>query len=108
MSGKVVVVVTLLAALLASSASSAPEESNILRKLLVKKERMSETSNKQEPAPRTERRAHLSGDEREIMTKQIMQAISGMSWVGQRKFSGCVVAVVVSIRGSCYFLRFMF
>lgn len=90
MSGKVILMFALTAALLVSSAASSPEsftagearQSNLLQKLLVKKEKMRDSSSRQEPGPQTlsarmERRAHLSEDEREIMTKQIMQAITG-------------------------------
>ena len=82
MSGKVIVVFTLLVVLLVSSATSSPADTkgtNVLQQLLAKTVKV-----RQQPAPqahsaRTERRAHLSEDEREIVTKQIMQAISGMS-----------------------------
>ncbi|XP_070827924.1 gastrin/cholecystokinin-like peptide [Chaetodon trifascialis] len=86
MSGKVFVVCALLVALLVSSAASSPgeaKETNILQQLLAKREKVRVLTGIQEPAPRAhsaraERRAHLSEDEREIMTKQIMQAISEM------------------------------
>ncbi|XP_040892743.1 gastrin/cholecystokinin-like peptide [Toxotes jaculatrix] len=91
MSGKVVVVFALLVALLVCGAASSPEspaagevtESHTLRQLLAKKEKGRGSTHRQELAPQThtarmERRAHLSEDEREIMTKQIMQAISEM------------------------------
>lgn len=86
MSGKVTVVFALLVVLLVSSAASSPVEgkdTNVLRQLLAKREKVNELGVRQEPAPwadpaRMERRAHLSEDEREIMTKQVMQAISGM------------------------------
>ncbi|XP_070711084.1 gastrin/cholecystokinin-like peptide [Pempheris klunzingeri] len=87
MSRKVVVVFALLVALLGCSAGSSPgkaEETNILQQLLAKREKVRDSSGRQELAPRAahparmERRAHLSEDEREIMTKQIMQAISEM------------------------------
>ncbi|XP_030599261.1 gastrin/cholecystokinin-like peptide [Archocentrus centrarchus] len=89
MSGKVIVVFALLVALLVSGAASSPEasaagetkETNVLRQLLAKHETLKDSAGKQRQAPRTnsarvERRTHLSDDEREIMTKQIMQAIS--------------------------------
>lgn len=86
MSGKVIVVFALLAALLVSGAASSPgeaEDTNVLQQLLAKREKVRGAAGRQEPAPqghsaRVERRPHLSEDEREIMTKQIMQAISGM------------------------------
>ncbi|TKS69108.1 hypothetical protein D9C73_003172 [Collichthys lucidus] len=86
MSGKVTVVFALLVVLLVSSAASSPGEAkdtNVLRQLLAKREKVNELGVRQEPAPwanpaRMERRAHLSEDEREIMTKQVMQAISEM------------------------------
>ncbi|XP_026216243.1 gastrin/cholecystokinin-like peptide [Anabas testudineus] len=91
MAGKVITAIILIAALLVSSAACSPEssaagaarESNILQKLLAKRGTMRDSSSRREPAPQTlsarmERRAHLSEDEREIMTKQIMQAISEM------------------------------
>ncbi|KAM9362576.1 uncharacterized protein ABDE67_008052 [Symphorus nematophorus] len=83
MSGKVIVALALLVALLVSGAASSPaeaKETNVLQQLLARTEKV---RGRQQPAPqahsaRTERRAHLSEDEREIMTKQIMQAISEM------------------------------
>ncbi|XP_038140653.1 gastrin/cholecystokinin-like peptide [Cyprinodon tularosa] len=77
MAGKIVLVFALLAALLVSNCASSPESSaavetkerNVLQQLLAKREKVRESA-------RAERRAHLSEDEREIMTKQIMQAIS--------------------------------
>ncbi len=87
MSGKIMVAFALLVALLVSSAASSPGEAtgtNALQQLLTQREKVRGTAGRHEPAPqahsaRTERRARLSEDEREIMTKQIMQAISGMS-----------------------------
>ncbi|XP_005925193.2 cholecystokinin isoform X1 [Haplochromis burtoni] len=86
MSGKVFVVFALLVALLVSGAASPTEtgeteETNVLKQLLAKHEMAKDSAGRQRQAPRThsarvERRAHLSVDEREIMTKQIMQAIS--------------------------------
>ncbi|XP_003453823.1 gastrin/cholecystokinin-like peptide [Oreochromis niloticus] len=86
MSGKVFVVFALLVALLVSGAASSPEtgeteKTNVLKQLLAKHEMAKDSAGRQRQAPRThsarvERRAHLSHDEREIMTKQIMQAIS--------------------------------
>lgn len=75
-----------LVALLVSSAASLPGEvkdSDVLQRLLAKKERVRDMGGRPQPVPpahagRQERRAHLSEDEREIVTKQIMQAISGM------------------------------
>lgn len=86
MSGKVIVVFALLVALLVFSAAGEAEETK-LQQLLAKREKVRGSADRQKPAPqaspaRMERRAHLSEDEREIMTKQIMQAISGMLWVG--------------------------
>lgn len=89
MSGKVIVMSALLVALLVSSAASSPgeaTETDALQRLLAKRERARDLSGRQQPAPqahmaRVERRAHLTEDEREIATKQIMQAISGMLWV---------------------------
>ncbi|XP_030286719.1 gastrin/cholecystokinin-like peptide [Sparus aurata] len=86
MSGKVFVVITLLVALLVSSAASSPveaKETTMLQQLLDKREKVKDLGGRQDRAPpafaaRVERRAHLSEDEREIMTKQIMQAISEM------------------------------
>ncbi|XP_037619336.1 gastrin/cholecystokinin-like peptide [Sebastes umbrosus] len=84
MSGKVIVVFALLAALLVCSAAREAKEAHLLKQLLAKRERVGGSAGRQEPAPqapsaRMERRAHLSEDEREIMTKQIMQAISEMT-----------------------------
>ncbi|XP_035516203.1 gastrin/cholecystokinin-like peptide [Morone saxatilis] len=87
MSGKVIMGFALLVALLVSTAASSPveaKETNVLQQLLAKREKMTDLAGRQEPAPRAhsaarlERRAHLSEDEREIVTKQIMQAISEM------------------------------
>nr|XP_043885080.1 cholecystokinin [Solea senegalensis] len=86
MSGKVLVMFALLAALVVSGADSAPaesQESSTLHQLLADKEKTRDWSRRQDLAPQTQsarmlRRAHLSEDEREIMTKQIMQAISEM------------------------------
>lgn len=95
MSGKALVVFALLAALLLSTAASSPESSaagdaevtNRLQQLLAQRQAARESAHRQEVAPqthsaRTERRAHLSEREREIMTKQVMQAISGMLLAG--------------------------
>lgn len=97
MSGKVFVVITLLVALLVSSAASSPveaKETTMLQQLLDKREKVKDLGGRQDRAPpafaaRVERRAHLSEDEREIMTKQIMQAISGMLGVWVVKFLNC-------------------
>ncbi|XP_040002102.1 uncharacterized protein LOC120800234 isoform X2 [Xiphias gladius] len=91
MSGEVVVVFALMAALVVSGAASSPEssaagegkETNTLHRLLAKREKVRDLALRQGLAPQTrsgrmERRAHLSEDEREIMTKQVMQAISEM------------------------------
>ncbi|XP_059208976.1 cholecystokinin [Centropristis striata] len=83
MSGKLIVLCALLVALLVSSAAVEAEESHVLQQLLAKRDRGRDSAGRQELAPqassaRMERRAHLSEDEREIMTKQIMQAISEM------------------------------
>lgn len=85
MSGKVIFMCALVA-LLVSSAASLPGEAkdtDVLQRLLAKKERVRDMGSRPQPVPpahtaRQERRAHLSEDEREIVTKQIMQAISGM------------------------------
>ncbi|XP_034397815.1 gastrin/cholecystokinin-like peptide [Cyclopterus lumpus] len=81
MSRKVIVVFALLVALLPPSAAGEPKETPLLRQLLANRETVRSLAGRQEPAPqapsaRMERRAHLSENEREIMTKQIMQAIS--------------------------------
>ncbi|XP_032419850.1 uncharacterized protein LOC116720598 isoform X2 [Xiphophorus hellerii] len=81
MSRKVILVFALLVALIASDSAAAPQSAaagqakgaDVLQRLLAKREKAREAS-----APRAERRAHLSEDEREIMTKQVMQAIAGM------------------------------
>lgn len=84
MSGKVVLLFTLLAVLLAAAASSAGHTKNtdVLQQLLAKRAKVRVPSGAQQPEPepkaaRVERRVQLSDDEREIVTKQIMQAISG-------------------------------
>ena len=79
-------VFALLVALLVSDAASSPEtsaaggdkETNVLRQLLAKREKARDSAGRLMPVSRAERRAHLSEDDREIMTKQIMQALSGM------------------------------
>ncbi|XP_026159832.1 gastrin/cholecystokinin-like peptide [Mastacembelus armatus] len=89
MPGKLMLVFAFLAVLLLSSAASLPEsflareaqDTNIRQQLLSKTEKAKDPAGRQNPAPqplpaRMERRAHLSEDEREIVTKQIMQAIS--------------------------------
>ncbi|XP_029353193.1 gastrin/cholecystokinin-like peptide [Echeneis naucrates] len=73
MPGKVTVVFALLVALLISGAAFSPDtgeakDTSTLQQLLARREAAR--------LARPERRAHLSEDEREIMTKQIMQAIS--------------------------------
>ncbi|KAF3687310.1 hypothetical protein EXN66_Car002982 [Channa argus] len=87
MSGKVLVVFALLVSSAASSpvSSAAGEAKNTrtLQQLLGKMQRARDPSVRQELAPqsvsaRMERQTHISEDNREIMTKQIMQAISEM------------------------------
>ncbi|XP_042341204.1 gastrin/cholecystokinin-like peptide [Plectropomus leopardus] len=83
MSGKGIVLCALLVALLASCAAGESDETNLLQKFLAKRENVRGSVVRQELAPqahsaRVVRRAHLSEDEREIVTKQIMQAISEM------------------------------
>ncbi|XP_078124580.1 uncharacterized protein LOC144529389 [Sander vitreus] len=97
MSGKVIVVFALLVALLVFSAAEEAEETNLLQQLLAKREKVRGSTDRQKPAPqaspaRMERRAHLSEDEREIMTKQIMQAISEMNseCMSDRDYQGWV------------------
>ncbi|TNN71249.1 hypothetical protein EYF80_018597 [Liparis tanakae] len=80
MSMKVVVVLALLLALLPPPAAGEAEKTPLLRQLLANREAASRREPPppppQVPSARMERRARLSEDEREIMTKQIMQAIS--------------------------------
>ncbi|XP_041839494.1 gastrin/cholecystokinin-like peptide [Melanotaenia boesemani] len=84
MSRSIIVLFALLGALLVSGAASSAEtpaaqeskEVNVLKQILAKREKMRDSSDRLKPAMRAERRAHLSEDSREIMTKQIMQAIS--------------------------------
>ncbi|CAJ1053702.1 gastrin/cholecystokinin-like peptide isoform X3 [Xyrichtys novacula] len=80
MSGKVILVFALLVALLVSGEASSPREAKDthgLKQLLDKRAKVRDSVGREEPAlRRTQRRTHLSEDEREIMTKQIMQAIS--------------------------------
>lgn len=85
MSGKGLIVSTLLAVLLAATAVASaghPQKTDVLQQLLAQRDRVRVPSGDQQPEPqpqpaRVERRVQMSGDEREIMTKQIMQAISG-------------------------------
>ncbi|XP_014865171.1 PREDICTED: cholecystokinin-like [Poecilia mexicana] len=79
MSRKVILVFALLVALITSHSAASPQSAaagqakgaDVLQRLLAKREEAREAS-----ATRAERRAHLSEDEREIMTKQVMQAIA--------------------------------
>lgn len=85
MSGNAAVVFTLLAALLVATAASSAghaKKTDALQQLLAKREKVRLPGGDEQPEPepkpaRAERRVQLSDDEREIMTKQIMQAISG-------------------------------
>lgn len=76
-------VFTLLAVLLAATATASAgrtKKTDVLQQLLAKREKGTVLSGdpQLEPEPaRVERRVQLSDDEREIMTKQITQAISG-------------------------------
>ncbi|XP_071771448.1 cholecystokinin [Centroberyx gerrardi] len=92
MAGNGILVCALVAALLVSGMASPPKspssgdtkESGTLRQLLARREKVKDSRDsvaRQEQAgqartARMERMAHLSEDEREVMTKQIMQAIS--------------------------------
>ncbi|XP_071393252.1 cholecystokinin [Centroberyx affinis] len=95
MAGNGILVCALVAALLVSGMASPPKspssgdttESGILRQLLARREKVKDNRDsvaRQEQAgqagqartARIERMPHLSEDEREVMTKQIMQAIS--------------------------------
>ncbi|XP_030001241.1 gastrin/cholecystokinin-like peptide [Sphaeramia orbicularis] len=89
MYGKGAAVFALLAVLLVSTTASAPERSapedaddrNILHKLQTRRDKVRESLGRQDVPSQTARmarRTHLSEDEREIMTKQIMQAISDL------------------------------
>ncbi|XP_041642297.1 uncharacterized protein LOC121509130 [Cheilinus undulatus] len=86
MAGKVFLVFALLVALLVSGAASSlgdARDTNEFQQLLAKRMKVRDSAVKKEPtphahSPRTQRRAHLSEEEREIMTKQVMQAISEM------------------------------
>lgn len=76
----------LLAVLLIATAvpsAGHTKKTGVLQQLLTKTDKVRVLRGKQQPEPqpnlaRMERRVQLSDDEREIMTKQIMQAISGM------------------------------
>lgn len=76
----------LLAVLLIATAVSSPghtKKTDVLQQFLTNTDKVRVLSGKQQPEfqsnlARMERRVQLSDDEREIMTKQIMQAISGM------------------------------
>lgn len=86
MPGNRIVVFALVAVLLLSSAAGEANEKNALQQLLAQREKARESADRQAPVLRArsaqmERRAHLSEDEREVVTKQIMQAISGMMCV---------------------------
>lgn len=62
-----------------SPAAGEATAANLLQKLLAQKEKV-------KPEARVERRAHLSKDEREMMSKQIMKAISGKHQVVEANF----------------------
>lgn len=79
-------VFALSAALLLSSAAPSPGEdaqADVMQRLLAKSERAGGRKQLTPHAARVERRAQLSEYEREVMTKQIMQAISGTAEVGR-------------------------
>ncbi|XP_076001629.1 uncharacterized protein LOC142994698 [Genypterus blacodes] len=86
MAGKAMILCALMAALLLSCSASPPgfsssgdaKESEMLQRLLARREKAGDDTKEQAAQTRMQRRAHLSVDEREIMTKQIMQAISEM------------------------------
>ncbi|XP_053186954.1 gastrin/cholecystokinin-like peptide [Scomber japonicus] len=83
MPGNRIVVFALVAVLLLSSAAGEANEKNALQQLLAQREKARESADRQAPVLRARsaqmaRRAHLSEDEREVVTKQIMQAISEM------------------------------
>lgn len=91
MSVKAMVACALLVVLVASGAASASEpsavgdvtEGNVLRQLVRKTGKPREPVDRPQagtwaPAPRAARRAPLSEDDRELMTKQIVQALSEM------------------------------
>lgn len=80
-------VFALLAALLLSSAAPPVQanESNALQRLLPKRGETTRLTGSQVSAPQghtaqMDRRAHLTEDERDSVTKQILQAISGKLW----------------------------
>lgn len=80
-------------ALLVTGAASSPaeaKETHLLKQLLAKREPVPQVH-----TARVERRAHLSEDEREIVTKQIIQAISGMLWVQVCKSSSLIILFVM-------------
>lgn len=103
-----VVVLALLAALLTSGAAAEDKESGVFQQLPAWTEKARREMTPRARSARLERRTHLSEDEREIMTKQIMQAISGMLWVwgvkvhsgsltGERRSYGCFCVVHVGM-----------
>lgn len=82
----------LLVSCAASSSSSSSTEASdpgVMQQLLASRRRAAGIGKPLAPqspqTARAERRAHLSDEEREIVTKQIMQAISGM----QRQLKVC-------------------
>lgn len=85
MSGRGVMAFALLAALLlaaAASSAGSPKDTDALQQLRTKTENGRMLRAKQQPESqanraRVQRRVQLSDDARELMTKQIMQAISG-------------------------------
>lgn len=91
MSGKVLAVFPLLAVLLVATVASSAEhtkKTHVLQQLLTKREKLPEAEAQVKDA-RVQRRVQLSDDEREIMTKQIMQAISGML-LTECDYSSCI------------------
>nr|XP_049575880.1 gastrin/cholecystokinin-like peptide [Syngnathus scovelli] len=79
MSGNRMVAFALVFVLLACTAAAAATGSKTVERFQAGREEAKSAAGRQEPLPpRTVRRAHLSEDERVIMAKQIMQAISEM------------------------------
>ncbi|CAG5929016.1 unnamed protein product [Menidia menidia] len=93
MSGNAFLVLALIVALLVLGSSPDPAaaaETQVLHRLLAKREKARDPAG---PETRAERRAHLSEDEREMMTKQIVQAISEVmnsGCVSDRDYQGWV------------------
>lgn len=82
MSGKAALLFALLVALLVSGSASPPRTDGGSGVLAHKG---AEPASRGRAAARVQRRAHLTEDEREMVTKQIVQALSGTCFILHKK-----------------------